>query len=297
MIPSRFLVLVVALTLSPALLAQPQVLASIKPLQLIAAAVADGISSPGLLIAANQSPHNVTLRPSDVRKLAETDLLLWVGPEMETYLAGIMARVEPDRIVQADSLPDMTLYGAGSASAHEHGAEDGHLHDPHLWLDTGNAVTIARHLALALIALDPQNRARYEQNLRVFGDSIRQLNQRVAARIEAIPEPRYAVYHDGIQYFEKQFGLHHDFVMVPDHEIQPSVRHILTMRELVAERQPACVVEDISTSDAMISTVFRNHPIVRVRVDTLGDAVAAGPDGYVSLVDNLALAIGHCLQE
>lgn len=297
MISLRFFILTMALVLSPALQAQPQVLASIKPLQLIAAAVTEGVSSPSLLIAANQSPHDVTLRPSDVRKLAESDLLLWVGPQMETYLAGILQRQEPQRTVQADSVPGITLYTAGVDSGQVHGANDGHLHDPHLWLDTDNAVIVARNLALALIALDPQNRSRYEHNLQVFGDSIRQLDQRVEARIDAIADPRYAVYHDGIQYFEKQFGLQHEFVMVPDHEIQPGVRHILTMREMVEERRPACVLEDISASDATISTVFRNHPIVRVRMDTLGDAVALGPDGYVTLIDNLAQAIGHCLQE
>jgi len=294
------LLLVIAATLlgPRPLLAQPQVLASIKPLQLIASAVTDGVSSPSLLIAANQSPHDVTLRPSDVRKLAEAELLLWVGPEMETYLANIMARTESrERTLQAVSLPGIRLHESGTDSAHGHEEDDGHFHDPHIWLDTGNALVIARHLAETLGTIDPQNRARYERNVQAFGDSIRQLEQRVQERINAVPDPRYAVYHNGIQYFEKQFGLHHEFVMVPDHEIQPGVKHILAMREMVVERQPVCVLEDISASDATISTVFRNHPIVRVRIDTMGDAVAPGPAGYATLIDNLAEAIGHCLQE
>jgi len=296
--PLCLFVIAAALLGPTSLLAQPQVLASIKPLQLIASAITEGVSSPSLLIAANQSPHDVTLRPSDVRKLAEAELLLWVGPEMETYLAGIMSRTAPqERTLQASSLPDIRLHESGVDSGHAHGEDDGHIHDPHIWLDTDNALVIARHLAEALVTADPQNRVRYEHNLQAFGDSIRQLEQRVEERISAIPDPRYAVYHDGIQYFEKQFGLHHEFVMVPDHEIQPGVKHILAMREMVAERQPVCVLEDISASDATISTVFRNHPIVRVRMDTLGDAVAPGPAGYATLIDNMAEAIRHCLQE
>ena len=298
MIFLRFLVLAVSLLASMPLLAQPQVLASIKPLQLIAAAITDGVSSPALLITANQSPHDVTLRPSDVRKVAESDLLLWVGPQMETYLADIMERFGSEgHTVQADSLPGMKLYSNDLEDAHAHGKGDGHLHDPHLWLDTDNALILAQHLTDALIALDAANRAHYEHNLDVFAESIRQLDQRVEERIESIPELRYAVYHNGIQYFERQFGLMHEFVMAPDHEIQPGVRHILEMREMVAERQPACVLEDISASEATISTVFRNDPIVRVRMDTLGDAVALEPNGYATLIDNLAEAIGHCLQE
>src|SRR5690606_9203123 len=56
--------------------AAPAVLASIKPLQLIAAAITDGVSTPQLVMDGGHDPHHITLRPSDRRKLQQADLVL-----------------------------------------------------------------------------------------------------------------------------------------------------------------------------------------------------------------------------
>ena len=55
--------------------AEVNVLTSIKPLQLIAAAVQDGVGKPEVLLPPGASPHNYALRPSDVRRVQSADLL------------------------------------------------------------------------------------------------------------------------------------------------------------------------------------------------------------------------------
>ena len=55
--------------------AEVRVLTSIKPLQLIAAAVQDGVGTPEVLLPPGASPHNFALRPSDVRRVQEVELL------------------------------------------------------------------------------------------------------------------------------------------------------------------------------------------------------------------------------
>ena len=79
LIVSRFFALFVAfvstlVVLTPAH-AEVRVLTSIQPLQLIAAAVQDGVGKPQVLLPPGASPHHYALRPSDVRKVAEVDLL------------------------------------------------------------------------------------------------------------------------------------------------------------------------------------------------------------------------------
>ncbi len=69
--------------------AQPTVSVSIKPLQLISAAITAGIndlSEPGLIIGPEQDPHHPFMRPSERRTLYDADILLWVGPLLEAAL-------------------------------------------------------------------------------------------------------------------------------------------------------------------------------------------------------------------
>jgi zinc transport system substrate-binding protein len=65
---SVFVAFVASFLLIGSAQAEVKVLTSIKPLQLIAAAVQDGVAIPEVLLPPGASPHNYALRPSDVRK-------------------------------------------------------------------------------------------------------------------------------------------------------------------------------------------------------------------------------------
>ncbi len=148
----RFLNLCVILWASllavPSAQAEVRILTSIKPLQLIAAAVQDGVGTPEVLLPPGASPHNYALRPSDVRRVRDVQLLYWIGPGMETFLPRVLqGRSQPS--VAVETLPGMHLrhFGADNASHddhdhddHAHGADE-HDHDhmpgsldSHLWL-------------------------------------------------------------------------------------------------------------------------------------------------------------------
>ena len=129
--------------------AEVKVLTSIKPLQLIAAAVQDGVAIPEVLLPPGASPHNYALRPSDVRKVQSVDLLYWIGPDMEGFLPRVLnGRTLPTVAVQ--DLPGLKLRHfaednhshAEEADEHDHDHRPGSL-DAHLWLSPINARVIA----------------------------------------------------------------------------------------------------------------------------------------------------------
>jgi zinc transport system substrate-binding protein len=59
------------------------VVASIKPIHSLVAAVMGDIGMPHLLLEAPSSAHQFTLKPSQVRTLQAADIVFWVGPMME----------------------------------------------------------------------------------------------------------------------------------------------------------------------------------------------------------------------
>ncbi len=278
-------------------LAQAKVVTSIKPLQLIAAAITDGVSTPSVLIPANQSPHHFSLRPSDVRRVIEADVLLWVGPGLETYLSRVIAQSAKDaQIIEAakiDGILLLDLQEAGHDHEHEH-AED-EPYDPHLWLNTDNALLIAQTLVTELAQSDPANAPSYRRNFDRFQTQIDALSTQLHERLLPLASSQYAVYHNGTHYFEQQFGLQHLFVLVPDHEQQPGVRHLIAMREQVAALQPSCLLTDINANQATINTVFQNSNIRQASLDTLGDGVAVSRDAYLQLIENLAQSVQQCV--
>ena len=113
--------------------AEIKVLASIKPLQLIAAAVQDGVGKPAVLLPPGASPHHYAMRPSDVRQIRSADLLYWIGPDMEAFLEPVLkGRKGPSVAMQ--SLPGLTLRHFGEAASEheaEHDDHDEHAHEAH----------------------------------------------------------------------------------------------------------------------------------------------------------------------
>jgi len=82
--------------------------ASITPLQLIAAEVLDGIAKPEVLIPPGASPHAYSLRPSDTRKIHDADLVVWVGPELEQFLTKPISQSNATKLMLLD---DQARYG------------------------------------------------------------------------------------------------------------------------------------------------------------------------------------------
>src|SRR5690606_6023265 len=68
----------------------PQVLVTIKPLQLIATAIAGDQLVINRLLEPAASPHQYQLKPSEARKLIEADAIIWVGPQLETFLGQVI---------------------------------------------------------------------------------------------------------------------------------------------------------------------------------------------------------------
>ncbi|MCW9051905.1 MAG: zinc ABC transporter substrate-binding protein [Motiliproteus sp.] len=121
-----FLLLITASASSQAV----EVVTTIKPLQLIAAAVMKGVAQPQLLLPSNASPHDYQLRPSDVRKLQQADLLFWIGPELESFLEKSLRTTETSNraialLEQLESQPQQ------KSASHQEGHDDHNDHANH----------------------------------------------------------------------------------------------------------------------------------------------------------------------
>ena len=62
------------------------VVTSMKPLGFIAAAIAGWGHRHQVLLPDGASEHDYSLRPSDVKRLQNADLVVWIGPEMEAFM-------------------------------------------------------------------------------------------------------------------------------------------------------------------------------------------------------------------
>nr|WP_241015483.1 zinc ABC transporter substrate-binding protein [Pseudomonas frederiksbergensis] len=282
--------------------AEVKVLTSIKPLQLIAAAVQEGVAIPEVLLPPGASPHHYALRPSDVRKVQSVDLVYWVGPAMEGFLPRVLnGRTLPSVAVQ--DLPGLKLRHfaednhshAEEADEHDHDHRPGSL-DAHLWLSPINARAIAAKMATDLSAADPANAARYQSNLKTFNERLDALDLRLKTRLAGIAGKPYFVFHEAFDYFEDAYGLKHAGVFSVAAEVQPGAQHVAAMRTRLQEVGKTCVFSEPPLRPRLAETLVAGLPVKLAELDALGGYTPATAQGYEQVLEKLGNDLAGCLE-
>ena len=285
--PKSYLILLLATLLCSASRGDVIIVTTIKPLQMIAEAIVQGHGTVSSIVGSQESPHHFTVSPSDRINLARADMAIWIGPLFETHISDFFVQAE----VQAKTITVIDTPGLQL-----HTVVDGQI-DAHLWLDSLNAIRIAEAIAERAAETDPRNAPSYRLNLRKFSAEIESRNQQIVKRFQGSSTTSYAVYHNAYQYFEQQFGRQHDIVILPDPEVQPSIREIIELRSQVSKRRPSCLLLEIDSNSELVSTVLNGYELKLITVDLLGSNVNSSENAYSEFIANLADDFYECLRK
>lgn len=297
--------LALALAAAPAA-AQPKVTTSILPLQSLASGVMAGIGEPATIVRNTGSPHSFTLRPSDARTLNASDVVFWIGPDYEMFLAKpVTALAGKARTVSLIGVPGVTALPAregGTWDEHDHGPGHKHTHkkgaielDSHVFLDIENAKAIVRVMADQLRDIDPPNAARYAANAETTIARLDALDGELKAALAPVSAAPFVVFHDGYQYLEKRYGLNAVGSVTVSPERTPGARRLSEIRRKIERLKAACVFAEPQFDNALVGTVLEGTKARRGLLDYIGIDQAPGPDAYFAMMRGLARSLTGCL--
>lgn len=299
----RNVVAATLLTASMLSTAQAAVLASLRPLGFIAAAIADKVTPTEVLLPDGASPHDYALRPSDLQKMRSADLLVWVGPDMEAFMTKSVAQLPPNRVVNLSALPGVApLLLTGDdhdEDEHEHGGADEHHHgqyNMHLWLSPEIAKLAAIAIHAKLLELMPQKKDQLDANLRQFEEELTQTDTKLGKMLQPVQGKGYFVFHDAYGYFEKHYGLSPLGHFTVNPEIQPGAQRLHQIRTQLVEQKAECVFAEPQFRPAVINAVAQGTTVRMGTLDPLGSAIALSRDSYVNFLSHLTAQYVSCLK-
>lgn len=306
----------------------PSVVASVKPIHSLVAGVMAGIASPRLLVEGGRSPHTYALEPSQARWIETADLIVWVGPTLEPFLARPVRHIAQESadlaLMRVKGLELLRTRKGGAWAEHAHdgaqGAESGdagggdgrHAHggsgetgalqgvparelDPHIWLDPDNALRLVDAIAARLAALDPGNAGAYAAN----AEAMRRRIDRAAAEARRIVQPvadvPYVVFHDAYHYFERHFALNAVGAITLGPARRPGARRLVEIRARITELGARCVFHEPQFAPRLLDSVVEGTGARVGRLDPLGSELAPGPEAYPDLLLALARDLADCL--
>ena len=268
--------------------AKPLVLSSLKPLSLIVQEVAGPLASVDTLLPITASHHDYPMKVSDYTRLNHADLILWVGPELESFLQKPLAGMPPAKLITISKLNG--LYWPTSSTP-EAVQEHEHEKDPHVWLDPRNAMELAKVVAENLARLDPQNALQYKANLQKFLVATSALDAHLTAEMKPLAGHGFAVYHEGFGHFVQRYGLHELGYVTFTPEQKPGAKHLHQLREKLAKEGECLFLEPQNDQQSLRDLAQELH----LRVGTLDIIGGQSVTTYSQLMEQIAKGFSTCL--
>lgn len=270
--------------------AKLQVLASIKPLALIAQEVAGDQAEVVTLLPITASPHDYPLKMSDHKRLRAADLVVWIGPEMESFLARPLANISADKLITSYQLDGLN-WPELAASDHQHPSHTHSGKDPHLWLDPRNAIVISQVIAAQLAQLEPKSAALFHANSQRFALAIQALDQQLAQRLAPVAQVGFAVYHEGYSHFVARYGLHQVAYVTYTPERRPGAKHLKELRDVLA-REGKCLFMEPQYKAQRMEEMAAELELRIGLLDPIGDQAV---QNYSQLMEQLGDSFVSCL--
>ncbi|MDM8568844.1 zinc ABC transporter substrate-binding protein [Thiotrichales bacterium HSG1] len=276
----------------------PKVVVTLKPIHALVSGVMDGIATPHLLLSGKESPHSYNLYPSQMRQLHAANLIIWVGPTVESFLDKALNTVNKNtKILSLIDISELKLLQIRKNWETHHNHEyNGQLNiDPHIWLSSDNAKVIVQTVAKTLSRIDADNEVQYNINANNIIVRLNQLEQTLQQRLEPVKNLPYLVFHDAYQYFEEQYGLNVMGAVKLSPEAHPSIKHLHNLRIDLKKQKIICIFSEPQFESSLINTLIGDNAVRLGMLDPLGIDLPNGIDSYFTLLNNMADSLKQCL--
>jgi zinc transport system substrate-binding protein len=226
---------------------QLQVVTTFVPITQFTQAVAGDRAQVTQLLPPNIGPHDYQSKPEDVQKLAQADVLVQNGLEMEAFLTDLVKNAGNAKLKTIDSSQGVATLKNDEAADHAgHGdekpaaeksaeksawaaadkdaahADHGEL-NPHIWLDPKRVIKQVENIRDGLIAADPSGKDVYTANAAAYIAKLQQLDAEITTTLKPYSGKTFVTYHDFSSYFAQSYGLKAEFLVgIPEENPAPA---------------------------------------------------------------------------
>jgi zinc transport system substrate-binding protein len=256
---------------------KPLIVASIHPLRLMANDLAGDWLDVEMLLEPGQEPHHLALSISQRRKLDDADLVLWIGPAMETFLVKILRGMDSTRQL---SFQD-TLEGAVAINPN----------DPHYWVHPQLAAGFYRALAATLAIHFPDRADQIQLNLQRALETLAETSKGIESRVRAAPPGKVIVDHQAYSYFAQHYQIPIAGALTDESGVSAGPR---TIAGLLSQTGVRCVVAERLPAPKRAQKLAMSLGVPLVAIDPLGTNIPL-EQGFTGLLTDVATGFEHCL--
>lgn len=214
---------------------QLSVVASTTIIGALAAEVAGEHAGVSTILQPGVDPHTFEPSPDQAGLIAEADLVLLNGIELDDFLMDFVAsaNAEVPTVVVTEGIE---LLGSGEGHAGEHEEEHGEF-DPHVWQDLLRVQQMVTNIADALAAADPAHAGDYKANAAAYNTQLGELDAEIRSMFDPLPAANRKIVtnHESLAYFADRYDLEVVGTVIPgaSADREPAAKDIAELVTLI----------------------------------------------------------------
>ena len=267
-----------SLSPAPAFAKGERVAAASYPVFLFARYLNDGrdffdvelMTSPG-----TGCPHEFNPRPEDLKKLAETPILIKNGLNLEIYLDRALTVAKPDLFVIDASAGVPTIKNnIGRVKVIGDPSAPDTEPNPHIFFSVKNASIMAANIAKGLAEKDPEGAQHYADRLKLFQDSMAELEKEARAFKDSRSGYKVVASHNYIDYFASELGLEVVADIEPEPDVAPSPARLQDLTNIIRQNKVSAILLEPEADINQANTLGREtgEPVEVIDPATAGSA-------------------------
>ncbi|MFZ5596927.1 MAG: metal ABC transporter substrate-binding protein [Bacillota bacterium] len=193
------------------------------------------------IMPAGADPHHWEPTPGDIVKIGGSDVFIYCGAGLETWVDNILKSGVREGMVVVDCSRGIELLQGGhedpadvgsaeSTEGHDHGSAKT---DPHIWLDPVNASIMVDNILEGLIKADPAGSGYYTANAANYKARLAELDGRYRSELAGVSIKKFVVSHAAFGYLARRYGLEQVPVRGLTGESEPSPARMAEIVDVV----------------------------------------------------------------
>ena len=232
-----------------------------------------------ILMPAEADPHTYDPSPQDASKIADADVVFYVGLKYEpSALIKLIENTSNEAAVLVEvgeEINPIEFSEEGHKGHDDHDDEDGHddeeghddhddedgheghghgSEDPHFWFDPLRVAIAAELMINQLTELDPSNSEAYKTAGEAYISELNELDSTISALIETVPSKnrKLITTHESLGYLEARYGV----------EVLTTIIPSLTSADEISPAQLVDVLDVIDDNDVKVIFIESEAPSV-----------------------------------
>lgn len=267
-----------------------RVVAAFYPLQEIVSRLGAELVAVTNVTPPGAEPHDLELRPSDVRRLRGAGLVLYLGRGFQPALEDAIGSL-PDRSRAVDLLAGLPLKRSS-------GDDEGLSADPHVWLSPPLMRRMSDAVAGVLAGSLPSHAAGIRSRASALADSLAALDREYRAKLARCARRELFTSHTAFSYLADEYGLTQIAITGLSPEAEPSPKRLQEVARLARAHGATTIFFETLVSPRVAQAVAR---IVGARTAVLDpiegptrEQRAAGA-GYLSIMRSNLTTLSEAL--